>query len=215
MKLILTLGMAYALMSGVPAINGIYVSFFQMIVYLFTGTSKHISVGKYSIYFCNYSFSCKLIKHCELFKGTFAITSLMTISTVKKYEGILYGPAQADPNAVHYLDNDIVQAKIKITTALTFGVGIIHLLLSILHAGVVTKYLSDSIVNGFTCGAAYQIVTSQIPNLLGISIGDIHIPFVIIGVFKSNFIIFLDKGNCCEASFNFQHFYQVSNHPFL
>ena len=94
-------------------------------------------------------------------KGTFAIISLMTISAVKKYEGKLYGTDIS--NSTLYIDNDPIQAKIKITTALTFGIGIIHSLFGVLHVGAVTKYLSDSIVNGFTCGASYQIFISQIP----------------------------------------------------
>jgi len=103
----------------------------------------------------------------------------MTASALKRYDGILYG---TDSNVATYLDRDPAVAKVKICTALTFGVGILHFLFSVLHVGVVTKYLSDTIVNGFTCGAAYQIVVSQIPNLLGITVGDVTIPFVIIGV---------------------------------
>jgi MFS superfamily sulfate permease-like transporter len=46
----------------------------------------------------------------------------------------------------------------------------------------VTKYLSDTIVNGFTCGAAFHVIVSQIATLLGIKLKGIHIPFVVIGV---------------------------------
>jgi MFS superfamily sulfate permease-like transporter len=52
---------------------------------------------------------------------------------------------------------------------------------AILHVGCVTKYLSDAIVNGFVVGAAYHVVISQIPSLLGIKLGEEHMPFVIIG----------------------------------
>ena len=110
--------------------------------------------------------------------GTFAIISLMTSSSVKKYDGVLYNLKNAtDVNKTY---SEI--GKVEIAMALGFGVGIVHILFSILHIGVVTKYLSDAIVNGFTCGAAYQTVTSQIPTLLGISLGEIKIPFVIVGV---------------------------------
>lgn len=37
--------MAYALMAGVPAINGLYVSFFTVILYVLFGTSRHLSTG--------------------------------------------------------------------------------------------------------------------------------------------------------------------------
>ena len=37
--------MAYALMAGVPAINGLYLAFFAVLLYVFFGTSRHISTG--------------------------------------------------------------------------------------------------------------------------------------------------------------------------
>ena len=106
----------------------------------------------------------------------------MTISAVKKYDGQLYGSQPANSTTTLYLDGDPVQAKIKITSALALGIGLVHVVFSMLHVGAVTKYLSDSIVSGFTCGASYQIFISQIPSLLGISTVDIHTPFVITGV---------------------------------
>ena len=122
-------------MAGVPAINGLYVAFFQIIIYCITGTSKHISVG------------------------TFAIISLMSIAAVNKYDGILYGTMKNETNqTTNYLDEDPASAKLKITTVLCLAVGLFHIIFSILHLGVITKYLSDSIVNGFICGAAYQTV---------------------------------------------------------
>ena len=41
------------------------------------------------------------------------------------------------------------------------------LLFAILHVGFFTKYLSDFIVAGFTTGAAFHIVLSQVNPLLG------------------------------------------------
>ena len=53
---------------------------------------------------------------------------------------------------------------------------------AILHVGSLTKYLSEAIVAGFTCGAAFHIVTSQISALLGYSTGKVTMPFKLIGV---------------------------------
>ena len=53
---------------------------------------------------------------------------------------------------------------------------------AILHIGVVTKYLSDSIVNGFTTAASYQILVSQINTLLGLKIARTTLPLALIGV---------------------------------
>lgn len=129
----------------------------------------------------------------------------MVISSLGKYNGILY-PSQQDahggggslnktatghsaPILAHavvgtslYLSNDPVEAKILIAGTLALLVGIIQCLFAIFHFGVVTKYLSDSIVNGFTTGAAFHVVVSQIPTLLGIKLGEGHLPVVLIGV---------------------------------
>jgi MFS superfamily sulfate permease-like transporter len=65
----------------------------------------------------------------------------------------------------------------------------LQILASILHVGVLTKYLSDAIVNGFTTGAAYHVVASQLAQLLGVNVKGLHLTlnglglqFVIAGV---------------------------------
>ena len=82
----------------------------------------------------------------------------------------------------NYLSDDPKHGKLLVAMSLGLLTGLIHIVLAFLHVGVVTKYLSDSIVNGFTIGAAYHVVTSQVNTLLGITLGEMHIPFVLIGV---------------------------------
>ena len=62
-----------------------------------------------------------------------------------------------------------------------------QILFGILHIGFVTKYLSDSIVNGFISGAALHVVVSQIDKLLGVKLGENHLIFVLIGDFINIF----------------------------
>jgi hypothetical protein len=74
--------------------------------------------------------------------GTFAITAIMTASTVLKYEGILY-PSDAthkrslnatdhsDNSTIHefnpnFISNDVNQGRILISMALTFCTGIVQ-----------------------------------------------------------------------------------------
>ena len=54
---------------------------------------------------------------------------------------------------------------------------------AICHIGFVTKYLSDVIVMGFTTGAAFHIVLSQVNPLLGITTGKLTTPFKLIEVY--------------------------------
>ena len=42
--------------------------------------------------------------------------------------------------------------------------------MGILRLGIVTIYLSEPLVKGFTTGAAFHVFTSQFPKLFGISV---------------------------------------------
>ncbi len=86
-------------------------------------------------------------------KGSFSILSVMTYLSIQKYDGVLYGSdSQHSQNASQFLDDDPVKAKVKFTMALSFGVGTLLFLSSLLHVGSFTKYLSDPVVNAFTVG---------------------------------------------------------------
>lgn len=114
----------------------------------------------------------------------------MVASSINKYKGVLYplnsnsteNSTESINNVAQYISNDPDEARVLIATCLALVTGLIQIVFSLLHIGVVTKFLSDSIVNGFTCGAAFHVVVSQIATLLGIKIGDVHIAFVLVGV---------------------------------
>ncbi len=118
-------------------------------------------------------------------KGTYAIVSLMVISTLEKYNGILYPKIESESvEPAHHLDNngttdydllinstrlhtniifetnhsknflsnDPVHARVLIATSIALLTGLLQILFGILHIGIITRYLSDSIVSGFTIG---------------------------------------------------------------
>jgi len=162
--------MAYSLTAGLPAANGLYVTFFHCLIYFFLGTSKHIS------------------------PGTYAIISLMILQSTNKYEGILFpmGSDKEDPINMtvlnsnitinpNFLDNDPIKARVLISMVLSMSSGLILVLMSMLHFGFVTKYLSDAIVGGLSVGAVFQVIISQIKVLLGIKLNPLTIPFIFIG----------------------------------
>lgn len=88
-----------------------------------------------------------------------------------------------DPNKTHgFLSNDPLEGRVMLSSAITFYVAIIQIGFAIFHIGVLTKYLSDVIVSGFTVAAAFEIVISQIGGLLGIKPKVTPLPVKIIGV---------------------------------
>ena len=135
----------------------------------------------------------------------------MVISTLNEYNGVLYPVYEQLPqsdvalndnkkrsaggisisnclhastaiNKVNFLSNDPIEGRVLLAMSLSLLTGLIQILFSILHIGVFTKYLSDSVVNGFIIGAAYHVITSQLYTLLGLVPNDLHTPFIIIGV---------------------------------
>ena len=96
--------MAYSLMAGLPVINGLYITFFSIVIYLLLGSSRHASAGVYGV------------------------ISLMVKDAILKNSGILYPASTTISNTTDtsgYLSTDIVQAKIMIANSLCFYVGII------------------------------------------------------------------------------------------
>lgn len=67
------------------------------------------------------------------------------------------------------VDNSSVD-YISLMITLTLMVGIIQLVLGFLNFGVLVNFISHSVVQGFTSGAAVIIAASQIKNLLGIQV---------------------------------------------
>lgn len=188
-------GMAYALLANLPPVVGLYVSFFSVLVYFFLGTSRHLSLG------------------------TFAVVSLMTGNVINQYinnhdllgnDNKTETPASNDyssstlPSTISengtlttlYAgttpasdDNSLDQFKIQLGAAIAFLVGVMQVGMSILQLGALSVYLSDTLVSGFTTGAACHVFTSQVKYILGISIknysGVIAIIYTYIDIFKN------------------------------
>uniref|UniRef100_H2ZI98 STAS domain-containing protein n=1 Tax=Ciona savignyi TaxID=51511 RepID=H2ZI98_CIOSA len=151
-------GMAYALLASLPAVTGLYVSFFPVLIYVIFGTSRHISIG------------------------TFAVISLMIGAVIDKvrHGGVIPGLSCQETYDMR---------KIQVAVALSLAVGLIHVIMYIFRLGIITLYLSSHMVSGFTCGAAFHVMTSQIPKLFGLNIprksGPLALIYTYIDVFKN------------------------------
>ncbi|XP_077978000.1 prestin-like [Glandiceps talaboti] len=147
--------MAFAMLANMPPIYGLYTAFFPILVYAFFGTSRHMAFG------------------------TFGVVSLMAGGAVAKVIGPPPDEAPTmggnDTALFYNMSNstddgfDYYSENIKANLALTFMIGIVQIILSILHMGFVTIYLPTPLIRGFTTGAACYIFTSQIKYLFGLS----------------------------------------------
>ncbi|CAF2212471.1 unnamed protein product [Rotaria magnacalcarata] len=175
-------GMGYALLANLPAITGLYVSFFSSLIYALFGTSRHLSMGAIAVI----SLMTGNVVNRLTVKETLTtmVPSLLNKSTIESASnGAIIDPSYA----------------ITIATTLAFTVGIVQLLLSIFHLGFVTSFLSDTFVSGYTCGTAILVFTSQVPDIFGLSlkryVGPFNVIYTYIEIFsnlkKTNIITLL------------------------
>ncbi|XP_076248256.1 prestin isoform X2 [Calliopsis andreniformis] len=138
-------GMAYAILGNVPPIVGIYMAFFPVLVYVFLGTSRHNSMG------------------------TFALICMMTgkvVTTYSSHEHLISNGTNIENEAVSSTGDRY--SPVEVATAVTFTVAVIQLGMYVLRLGVIASLLADSLVSGFTTGAAIHVFTSQVKDLLGL-----------------------------------------------
>lgn len=153
--------MAYGILAGVGAVNGLYVSFFPVLVYGFLGTSKHVSVG------------------------TFAVVSIMLYNTANKI-GAFNQEGNNDVHAITTTETPLNQTTAaflsgvsstsglpwpptpeEVLTSLCLLIGLIMIGMGVLKLGVLSLILSDQLITSFSSGAAVHVATSQIGYVFG------------------------------------------------
>ncbi|XP_041654280.1 solute carrier family 26 member 10 [Cheilinus undulatus] len=132
-------GMAFALLTSVAPIFGLYTSFFPVVLYMFFGTGRHVSTG------------------------TFAVVSLMTGSVVEQLVPTPLELNSSSPEAAEFEGQ-----RIAVASAVALLSGIIMLCMCGLQLGFLSTYLSEPIVKAFTSAAAFHVTISQLQNMLGL-----------------------------------------------
>ncbi|KAI1718639.1 sulfate permease family domain-containing protein [Ditylenchus destructor] len=139
-------GIAYALLSGVQPVNGLYASFFAPLFYMIFGTSRHVSIG------------------------SFAVVALMSGVTNEQIMSKYYGTNFTyTPESFQLLTDGNVN-PISIASTLTFTLGLIQLATALLKLEFLSAYFCDPLVGGFTTGAAVHVFFSQIDDIMGIKL---------------------------------------------
>ncbi|XP_073694169.1 solute carrier family 26 member 3, tandem duplicate 2 [Garra rufa] len=152
-------GLAFSLLASIPTWYGLYAAFFPVIMYFFLGTSRHISVG------------------------SFPVLSLMVGTAVNRL--VPDNSTAANITAFEGLSED--EKKILVSASLTFLVGLFQLGMGLLQAGFIVKYLSDTLISGFTTAAAIHILVSQLKFVLGLTVPGFSGPLAIIHTLESVF----------------------------
>ncbi|XP_048873885.1 solute carrier family 26 member 10 [Brienomyrus brachyistius] len=132
-------GMAFALLTSVAPIYGLYTSFFPVILYMLFGTGHHVSTG------------------------TFAVLSLMTGSVV---EQLVPTPLQLNSSSTE--EADFEAQRIGVASAIAFLSGVMMICMFCLQLGFLSTYLSEPIVKAFTSAAAFHVTISQLQSMLGL-----------------------------------------------
>uniref|UniRef100_A0A0K0E3N0 STAS domain-containing protein n=1 Tax=Strongyloides stercoralis TaxID=6248 RepID=A0A0K0E3N0_STRER len=160
-------GIAYSKITNVPPVYGLYVSFLTPLIYMIFGTSKHASIG-------TSSFICLM-------------TAVTTQMVQEKYN--LY-PYENNNNTIFNSENEWMKdlTNIQIATITTFTVGLILVLGAIFRLQIITTYMPDSLIKGFTTGAAFHVALSQVDDVMGVNIpkfsGIGNLIYKIIALFK-------------------------------
>jgi len=169
-------GMAYSLLGGVPPVVGIYMAFFPVLLYVLMGTSHHVSMGTFAVV-------CMMAgKSVFMYAGSDPPASVPQLTNVTDQNG-------TDSVLVFASNNSEAYTPIQVATAVCFVVGLWQILLGVCRLGVLSVLLSDTLVSGFTTGAAVHVLTSQVKNLLGVKVqrysGPLKIVYTYIDIFKN------------------------------
>ncbi|XP_062314521.1 solute carrier family 26 member 10 [Osmerus eperlanus] len=132
-------GMAFALLTSVAPIYGLYTSFFPVVIYMLFGTGRHVSTG------------------------TFAVVSLMTGSVVEQLVPTPLELNSSSPEAAAF-----EAQRIGVASAVALLSGILMLCMFGLRLGFLSTYLSEPIVKAFTSAAAFHVTISQLQSMLGL-----------------------------------------------
>ncbi|XP_061184538.1 prestin-like [Saccostrea echinata] len=172
-------GMAYAMLSSLPPICGLYISFFGPLVYFFLGTSKHVSMGCISVV----SLMIGSVMDDATSDPTFSVQN--TIITQNLTSHSILGPSE---NISIFVGNNtefdsmtnVVQRsnvhpsidsfKIEIASALSLVSGVVMIILGRFGFGIITTYMPEPMVSGFTSAVAFLIITAQAKHIFGLNV---------------------------------------------
>ncbi|XP_071277718.1 anion exchange transporter [Agelaius tricolor] len=152
-----TQGLAFAILSSVHPVFGLYGSFFPVIIYAIFGMGRHVATG------------------------TFALTSLISANAVERLVPSVRTNFTANNNSG--ILSEFEMQRIGVAAAVSFLGGIIQVAMFMLQLGSATFLLTEPVISAMTTGAASHVVTSQVKYLLGMKMPYISGPLAFFHIY--------------------------------
>ncbi|XP_024600756.1 sulfate anion transporter 1 [Neophocaena asiaeorientalis asiaeorientalis] len=181
---------AYSLLAGLQPIYSLYTSFFANLIYFLMGTSRHVSVGIFSLL-------CLMV-------GQVVDRELLQAGFDPAQDGPGPGAnrsalnASATMPALGLQDCSRDCYAIRVATALTLLAGVYQVLMGVLGLGFVSTYLSQPLLDGFAVGASVTILTSQLRHLLGVRVPRHQGPGLVVSTWLS-LLRSAGQANLCDV----------------
>lgn len=179
---------AYAQLAGLQPLSGLHTAFFAGLVYFLLGTSRHVSVGIFSLL----SLMVGQVVDRELQLAGFDL-SLDGSSQAPNRSALNTSAATLVPAGC---DRDCY--AVRVASALTLGCGLYQVLMGVLGLGRVLAWLSQPLLDGFAVGASLTILTSQLRHLLGVGLPRLRGPGVVPRTWLS-LLRALPRANLCDV----------------
>nr|BBA68353.1 putative prestin [Phreagena okutanii] len=176
-------GMAYGMLTTLPPVYGLYMSFFPVLLYFLFGSSKHVSMGTFAV-------ACLMIGSAvskgmqtvslhpsaseNASQSALEIVTMSSSRIIAVTGNLPWNQTNTTTTATLAADDtsamspEELDLRLQFAMSVTFLVGIIQLFMGVFRLGFVTVYLSDALISGFTTGAACHVFTSQIKHVFGI-----------------------------------------------
>ncbi|XP_041358329.1 prestin-like isoform X2 [Gigantopelta aegis] len=183
-------GMAYSMLADMPPVVGLYMAFFPVLIYFLFGTSKQISMGTVAV--------VSLMTGGVVSKATaqWRLSQNLDVSDLAPAINGTMLNGTVFPTGTTFLPGEI-QFKFVVASTVCFMAGVIQIIMGFGKIGFVTTYMSDSLVSGFTTGAAVHVFTSQVKYILGLKIPRFENMFQIANTYKA---LILNIGDANIAS---------------
>ncbi|XP_037685115.1 sulfate anion transporter 1 isoform X2 [Choloepus didactylus] len=172
---------AYSLLAGLQPVYSLYTSFFANLLYFLLGTSRHVSVGIFSLL-------CLMVGQ--------VVDRELQLAGFDPAPGALNTSAAGLAPGLQECGRDCY--AIRVATALTLMAGIYQVLMGVLRLGFVSAYLSQPLLDGFAMGASLTILTSQLRHLLGVHVPRHQGPGMVVSTWLS-LLRHAGQANLCDV----------------